>query len=123
MPTNELTVCRPTGRRHEPSTPLAANMPHAGNSAWHTFVDYDHTPTKYGEAKSTANTFLTGIDRGVDAGRASMSVGYQKYSTSFGTNAGGFDIKRQMQSACTTATALVRMVKTAASSLPSAMGI
>ena len=72
---------------------LAANMPHAGNSTWHTFVDYDHTPTKYGEAKSTANTFLTGIDRGVGTGRAGLSVGYQKYSTSFGTNAGGFDIK------------------------------
>ena len=72
---------------------LAANMPHAGNSTWHTFVDYDHTPTKYGEAKSTANTFLTGIDRGVGTGRAGLSVCYQKYSTSFGTNAGGFDIK------------------------------
>ena len=72
---------------------LAANMPHAGNGKWHTFVDYDHTPTKYGEAKSTANTFLTGIDRGVGTGRVGLSVGYQKYSTSFGTSAGGFDIK------------------------------
>ncbi|AXF84337.1 Lipase 1 [Ephemeroptericola cinctiostellae] len=72
---------------------LAANMPHAGNRTWHTFVDYDHTPTKYGEAKSTANTFLTGIDRGVGTGRVGLSVGYQKYSTSFGTSAGGFDIK------------------------------
>ena len=72
---------------------LAANMPHAGTQTWHTFVDYDHTPTKYGEAKSTANTFLAGVDRRIGTGRVGLSVGYQKYNASFGANSGGFDIK------------------------------
>ncbi|TDR32962.1 autotransporter domain-containing protein [Hydromonas duriensis] len=71
---------------------LAMNTPHAGNQTWHTFADYDHTPTKFGEAKSTANNFLVGVDRKLGSGRLGLSVGYQKYDGSFGSGAGGFDI-------------------------------
>lgn len=71
---------------------LTANMPHAGGM-WHSFVDYDHATTKYGETKSTDNGFLAGVDRSIGAGRVGLSFGYQSFKGSFGSGAGGFTLK------------------------------